>query len=151
MIRLRLQLDSAFGLLEALERHLAAPGELLAPAVPVVAGAIERNFEQEGRPRPWAPLSPRYARWKERFAPGRGILELTGRLRRSIVARVEGEVLVASTDVPYAAAHQFGVPHRRLPARSFLVLTSDDVHTVAATIVNSLLRTLSSAPGTPPL
>ena len=48
---------------------------------------VQANFDQEGRladGRKWRALSPGYARWKQRHYPGRKILELTGRLRRSL-------------------------------------------------------------------
>lgn len=136
MLRVRLQFDSATPLLESLAQRLASLETLLAPVAPVVAAAIERNFDEEGRPIPWAPLSARYTRWKARRFPGRRILERSGRLRRSIVTRVEGSALIASTDVPYAAAHQFGT--HRLPARPFLVLTEDDLTAAAQALAESL-------------
>jgi len=147
VLRVQLQLDSATALLDALGARLAAPAELLAPALPVVAAAIERNFDEEGRPLRWAPLAPRYAAWKaRRFGAGLRILERTGALRRSISTRVEGNAIVASTDVPYAAFHQFGT--RRLPARPFLVLTDADKEAAAQAAADSL-RTAYSVPGTP--
>lgn len=141
MLRVRVQLDSALPLLELLQGRLDSPDQLLAPAVPVVAAAIERNFDEEGRPVRWPPLSPRYALRKARFYAGRKILERTGRLRRSILTRVEGSALVASTDVPYAPAHQFGMLARHLPARPFLVLTPDDLDAAAQAIAASLEST----------
>jgi len=147
VLRVQLQLDSATALLDALGARLAAPAELLAPALPVVAAALERNFAEEGRPVRWAPLAPRYAAWKaRRFGAGLRILERTGALRRSISTRVEGNAIVASTDVPYAAFHQFGT--RRLPARPFLVLTDADKEAAAQAAADSL-RTAYSVPGTP--
>jgi phage gpG-like protein len=53
---------------------------------------------------------------------------------------VEGGALIASTDVPYAGAHQSGIPGR-LPARPFLVLAPEDVieteQRVASALENS--------------
>ena len=135
MIRVRLQIDSALSRLQGLARRFDVPQELLEPALPVVARAIERNFEEEGRPLPWTPLAASTLRHKP---PGLKILELTGRLRRSIFTRVEGAAIVLSTDVPYAAALQFGVPRRGLPARPFLVLTNDDLEQAAHTLADSL-------------
>jgi phage virion morphogenesis protein len=108
---------------------------MLGAAVPVVAEAFERNFDEEGRPAPWPPLKPATLRQKP---AGLRILEHTGRLRRSIATRVESNALVASTEVPYAAAHQFGAPRRRLPARPFLVLTPEDAEAVATSIAETL-------------
>ena len=137
MLRVRVNLDAAFDLLAAVQRRLDAPGELLTAAVPVVSGAIEENFDQEGRPSPWPPLVPQTLRRKP---AGLKILQRTGRLRRSIQTRVEGGALIASTDVPYAAAHQSGIPGR-LPARPFLVLAPDDISGVAQSIAESLEST----------
>lgn len=145
MLRLRLQLDPALNLLESLRARLASPGGLLEPAASVVAGAIERNFDEEGRPRPWPPLTPDTLRRKP---PGLKILERTGRLRRSIQTRLEGGRLIASTDVPYAAAHQFGAPRRRLPARPFLVLTPEDTDQVAQAVAAALGDTGHEPPST---
>jgi phage virion morphogenesis protein len=135
MIKLRVQLEPAVQLLATLSGRLAAPAELLAPTVPLVAHAIERNFDEEGRPLRWPPLAPATLRRKP---AGLRILERTGRLRRSIQTRLEGNAVVASTDLPYAAPHQFGFPRRRLPARPFLVLTETDKQEIALTIADSL-------------
>lgn len=135
MIRLRVELQSALSLLSALATRLAAPGGLLEPALPLAQRAIELNFDEEGRPQPWPPLTPATLRRKP---AGLKILELTGRLRRSVSARVEEGRLILSTDVPYAAAHQFGFPGRRLPARPFLVLTAEDVEGVAESVAEAL-------------
>ena len=138
MIRIRIQLDPARGLLATLAARLAQPGVLLQPAVSIVAGAIERNFDEEGRPLPWPPLVPATLRRKP---AGLKILERTGRLRRSIQMHLEADRLVAFTDLPYAAAHQFGSPRRRLPARPFLVLTPDDTEQVGQSVADSLSST----------
>lgn len=142
MLRLRIQLGSALARLQTLADRLGEVETLSRSfgtlALPIVAAALERNFDEEGRPRRWPPLSPAYARWKERHFPGRRILERTGRLRRSIRAAIEGNAIVLSTDIPYAAAHQFGVPSRGLPARPFLVLTEDDRQQLISAIANAL-------------
>jgi phage gpG-like protein len=136
MIQVRIQIESGVNLLAALQRRLQAPGELLAAAEPVVAGAIQQNFDEEGRPIPWPRLAPATLRRKP---AGLKILQRTGRLRRSIATRVEGGALIASTDVPYAAAHQLGVPGR-LPARPFLVLAPEDGAAVASVVASALER-----------
>ena len=148
MLRVQVQLDSATALLAALGVRLDSSDDLLAPALPVVAAAIERNFDEGGRPLPWAPLTPRYAAYKaRRFGAGLRILERSGALRRSISTRLEGGALVASTDVPYAAFHQYGT--RRLPARPFLTLTETDKEEVVQAVADSL-GTAYRVPGTSP-
>ncbi len=134
MLRVRTNLNGAFDLLAALQRRLNAPGELLTAAAPVVSAAIEENFEQEGRPLPWPPLAPATLRRKP---AGLKILQRTGRLRRSIETRVEGGALIAATGVPYAAAHQSGIPGR-LPARPFLVLAPEDIAGVEQRVADVL-------------
>ena len=138
MLHVRIELGPAFDLLAALRRHIEAPGEMLGAAVPVVAGAIERNFDEEGRPILWPPLAPATLRQKR---AGLKILQRTGQLRRSVTTQVEGSAIVASTDAPYAAAHQFGAPRRRLPARPFLILTAEDTEAVASSAADVLENT----------
>jgi len=125
--------------LEALASRLTDLQGLMERLAPVAARAIERNFDAEGRPERWPPLAPATLRRKP---PGLKILERTGRLRRSISTRVHGNAVVISTDVPYAAAHQFGVPQGRLPARPFLVLTTEDLDALARTLAESLANTV---------
>lgn len=130
--------------LEALADRLSDLEGLLERVAPLAARAIERNFDAEGRPLPWPPLAPATLRRKP---PGLKILERTGRLRRSIRTRVEASAIVLSTDVPYAAAHQFGVPRRRLPARPFLVLTPEDKEEVAQAVARELAEPRSAPDG----
>lgn len=130
--------------LEALADRLSDLEGLLERVAPLAARAIERNFDAEGRPEPWLPLAPATLRRKP---PGLKILQRTGRLRRSIRTRVEASAIVLSTDVPYAAAHQFGVPRRRLPARPFLVLTNEDQEEVAQAVARELAEPRSAPDG----
>lgn len=148
MLKVRFQLDSIFARLGALQDALLPSEAVLQPAVAVVARAIERNFEEEGRPARWKPLTFLYARWKERRYPGRKILSRTGDLRRSITTRIERDgagraAIVASTSVAYAAAHQFGAPINSLPPRPFLVLTREDEEAAARAIADSFSRIAS--------
>lgn len=77
----------------------------------------------------WAPLSPRYAAWKARVAPGRGLMVFSGALQRSLTWRglgpgsggifvPERQYVVIGTSVGYARWHQLGAD--RLPRRSVL-------------------------------
>lgn len=97
-------------------------------------GSIQRNFDVQGRPVRWKPLSPGhlfqtiskrrtyYNRKKQRFTVsgrqalrGRKVLTDTGRLRRSIQSVPSSAQLKIFTNVKYAAIHQFGgktKPHR---------------------------------------
>lgn len=82
----------------------------------------------EGRAR-WAELSPRYRAWKEKNYPGMPILQLTGKMKSSLVGSgAEGSVyevsnkeLTVGTNVPYAIFHQRGT--RRMPQRKIIEVT----------------------------
>ncbi len=137
MLRVEIKLDSALALLASLGLRLSSPDQLLAPALSVVAAALARNFDEEGRPARWTPLTPRYVAYKaRRFGAGLRILERTDALRHSMATRLETGALVASSDSPYAAFHQYGA--RFLPARPFLVLTESDKEEIAQTVADSL-------------
>ena len=112
---------------------------------------IDRSFAEQRSPegKPWAPLSFPYARLK-----GRGrILERSGRLRRSVRVGIEGDTVFARSDVPYAAAHQFGYtfPARRLEAEPGKTLRFFDagLNTVFARHVQIPRRRLPSRPFLP--
>ena len=142
MLRIRFQLPKVLWLGDVRTRSDFMGA--LVPVVGVIDRAIQFNFDEEGRPKPWKPLSPRYAREKERWYPYQGILERTGRLRRSIKVGVDPRRLsgladiVATTDVPYAPFHQFGVPNSYLPRRPFLVLTDWDIREAGDALAHAL-------------
>ncbi len=133
--------------LEALADRLTDLQGLMERLTPLATRAIDRNFDEEGRPERWPPLAPATLRRKPR---GLKILERTGRLRRSLRTSVNGRSIVISTDVPYAAAHQFGVPQRRLPARPFLLLTTADLDEMQRTLAESLAKTIPDSRFTVP-
>jgi phage gpG-like protein len=88
----------------------------------------------------WAPLSRAYSRWKERVAPGRPILVLTGDLVLSLTSRTGDTIqneqplsLALGTTLPYAKYHQNGT--RRMPARPPLVLLQKDADQMARDMV----------------
>lgn len=112
------------------------------------AGTIQRSFQQRNSRGQVFLKSGRQSRPFLRFASGKRILTDTGRLRRSIVGRVEGDRLVIGTNLIYARIHQEGgviTPKRarflvfrdasgkpifarrvRIPARPFLVIKPED-------------------------
>ena len=149
MLRIRFQLDSTLGKLAKLVIELGVAVEPLLAAAAVVDRAIQRNFDEEGRPERWWPLEPAYALAKGLRFPGRGILERTGLLRRSISTHLEMGAffapaeIVARTDIPYAAIHQFGGPH--FPARPFLILTDEDRMEMARAMARSFSKLASQS------
>jgi len=98
----------------------------------------ERAFESEGSSSGarWHPLSPRYRTEKAARFPGKGILEATGRLRRSFSSGAQGNIFKATpgrmtwgTEVPYSVYHQHGTS--RMPARPVLRFTGGDADYLA--------------------
>lgn len=81
-----------------------------------------RQFQSEGAygSGRWAPLSPKYAAWKARHWPGRGILVRTGELVASLTQGPQVRVITPSqmavgSAVDHGKYHQRGqgVPRRR--------------------------------------
>lgn len=83
----------------------------------------------------WAKLSPAYKAWKDKNYPGKGILELTGRLKRAATSKdamgsiykLNNLALTMGVDIQVggwnlAALHQFGTS--RMPAREVIRLTN---------------------------
>jgi phage gpG-like protein len=92
---------------------------------------------------PFAPLSPRYARYKAKRYPGAPILVRTGRLFRSLTANTDDTIadiqpdhLTFGTRVPYALYHQLGT--RKMPARPPIKL-SKPIQTQLLTILRNYL------------
>lgn len=94
----------------------------------------EENFEAQGRPKRFAPLSPGYELWKRKNYPGKKIMQLTGRLKNSLTGEnqadaqdtiriITSKYMELGTRVPYAAAHHFGYEKRNLPARKIVQVT----------------------------
>lgn len=94
----------------------------------------ETNFEAQGRPKRFVALSPKYKSWKDKNYPGKKIMQLTDRLKNSLTAENQMDsqdtiMIITSkyadlgTNVPYAAAHQFGYPKRNLPKREIIQVT----------------------------
>lgn len=106
-----------------------------------------------GRAR-WAPLSPRYARWKHRHHPGKPILVLSGALRRDLTTRPYGvermehdRLTLVLTDLPYATYHQTGT--RTMPQRKVLDLTRPQWDTIGKVLQRHIVEsTRSTVTGT---
>jgi len=115
--------------------------------LPALRDYIDRRIATGGTHHnmpPFAPLSPRYARWKSRRYPGAPILVRSGRLRDSLtnpnhpdaIATVTPQSLTYGTSVPYAAYHQLGT--QRMPARPPIKL-SRTLQTHLLTILRNYL------------
>ncbi len=135
MYEIRLQVDEtvdgAFAKLAQTLSDLSKPFEKASE----VFYRFEKDvFETEGRSskaRQWSPLTRQYARWKEKVAPGKPILELTGALRDSMTGPddpnsfrdIQPQEMAIGTTLFYAEFHQTGTP--RMVARQVIALTKE--------------------------
>lgn len=80
----------------------------------------------------WDPWSPAYA---DTRGPQHKLLYSTGALARSLEFQRRGDMIEFGSPLPYALAHQSGVPSRRLPARPYVGISRelsaalDDIYT----------------------
>jgi len=109
----------------------------------------------------WAPLSEKYAKWKAKAAPGRPILELTGRLANAMAgAKSEGawedikkrEMRLGIEGIPYWAAHNFGfetIPQRKYidTTKRALVMLDKDMQEVLADAKRKILGAMGGPGG----
>jgi phage virion morphogenesis protein len=102
-------------------------------------GSVEKNFQQQGRPERWSPLSPRTlaGRRKGRGKGGPKILIDMARLKNSMNHKVRiGEpssYVEVGTNVIYGPRHHFGYKgekkgrgQAKTPARPFLLIQEED-------------------------
>jgi hypothetical protein len=81
---------------------------------------------------PWAPLSPNYAAWKAKVAPGQPTLRLSNQmwsqfaLGKGMYASLEPMRMELSPLTQYPTFHQRGSPKTHLPQRKVIDLTEDD-------------------------
>jgi phage gpG-like protein len=125
-------------------------------------GSVEKNFEAQGRPEKWTPLSPatlrgrrgrggkgKYGKTVALGAGGTGakILMDTGRLKNSIKEKIQlstdSSVSIGS-NVKYARRQQKGFPrgegrgHSRTPARPFLLIQDEDVPKIQEIVLKTI-------------
>lgn len=141
MIEIRITVQGEQRLRQALNR-LATSIQDYSPAwkpiTQIFRDAMRGQFATGGGRggKKWAPLSRAYSRWKERVAPGRPILVLTGDLVLSLTTQTGDTIqneqplsLSLGTKLPYAKYHQNGT--RRMPARPPLVILQKDADQMA--------------------
>jgi phage gpG-like protein len=84
---------------------------------------VMKNFEAEGRPERWQPLSEKYLRYKLEEKGTSKLLEFHGKLKQSISIRSTWKDAEVFTGVKYGVYHQTGT--RKMPARPFM--PSEDI------------------------
>lgn len=107
---------------EAVMNGLEAGLRDLTPVWPdvrdILIAFVKQHFATQGAyvSDPWRPLSPAYARWKAKHAPGKSILRFRDRLYGSLTEANHAEQIYDATPdrlewgtrVPYARIHQTG-------------------------------------------
>lgn len=98
--------------------------------------AAADQFDAEGLPDTWHPLSPKYALRKARLIGHTQILVYSGDLRDSLgskegneysVRKIGPRRMLFGTTRPFAAVHQYGSNRKmNIPSRPYLVLLDDD-------------------------
>ena len=86
----------------------------------------------------WQPLSPKYAQWKAKRFPGRGLLERTGMMRRSFDFQSTSNFLRLYNTAPYFAVHQVG--GERMPRRVMIQLTDRLTEIIVGKFKESLVK-----------
>lgn len=111
--------------------------QALTEATRYVHRVVNENFAADGRP-PWAPLSPKYLKYKTSKGYPAKIMQKTGILMNSIKESITRNVGSVYTNVPYAIYHHFGYKTRiwgrpvRVPARPLFVLSDDNIKNIVA-------------------
>jgi phage gpG-like protein len=107
-----------------------------------IAEAEESWFATEGGGS-WAPLSQKYAEWKEKVNPGQPLLVFSNNLIESltdpgeVVQGESPETAIVGTDVWYAELHQTGT--EKMPARPPLISDSE-IRVICTNILRSYLK-----------
>lgn len=124
-----------------------------------LAAVNKRHFDTEGESGAsgkWAPLSPKYAAWKEKHYPGKPILRRTDALYKGLTERpmavesITATTAVFGTDRFYAAIHQrggwvSGWP----PERPVIALTQADKDVIVKILQQAIVYNERALKGTP--
>lgn len=157
-------------IIELLKKKLSSGNKtLMAQIAETIRVSVLKNIETEGQRlgKRWQKLSPKTVeqRKKKGYWPGK-ILQRTGQLKRSILSSYGENYAQVSTNLIYAAIHNYGgIIHRtslktfmrkkregkeakqtktnkmssiRIPARRFMELTSGDLEKIKSKIVREL-------------
>lgn len=81
-------------------------------------------FDSRGRAigEPWKLLNPKYAEFKARRYPGKGILEATGKMRGSFKTLYKSNMAAVWNTAAYFKYHQSNRPRKKLPRRIMMKL-----------------------------
>lgn len=93
----------------------------------IMLRSVDLNFQREGRPIHWKPLSEMTKKFRRKKGAGAKILQDTGRLKRSISAIPIKDGIRVGTNVQYASVLQLGgsIP---IPARTIVPVKAKALH-----------------------
>lgn len=123
MIRLRSQLIGQAGAQRALDelgRNLSDLSPAWRAMLADWKSSQKKLFDSEGSSAGvrWAPLSPRYAAWKAKRFPGRGMLQMSGGLEAAAEGRGSGFTQqIAPLTLRFAITHRLAAIHQGARAR----------------------------------
>jgi len=105
--------------LEQMQARIQKKAELMKKIALYARSEIQQNFDAEGRPERWKPLSKGYMKLKQEMKGGVAgkILVFTGDLRRSFNIRYDDNTAEVFSGSPYAIKHQLEIG---VPARPFM-------------------------------
>lgn len=85
-------------------------------------------FETRGRviSETWKPLNKKYAIWKSRHYPGKGILEATGKMKSGFKYKAGKQEVVVGNITNYFRYHQSNKPRTKMPRRVMLKLNESN-------------------------
>lgn len=120
--------------------RIVSAGQDLSPAFRKIRDRFyegeEQQFGTEGSwgSGGWPPLSTRYAAGKARQHPGKPIMEITGKLKRSLtqsgaegnIENISRDTLSLGTSIAYAIYHQSTEPRTTLPRRPLIELPESE-------------------------
>jgi phage virion morphogenesis protein len=136
---------------------------IMARLAGMLEGYIDENFEQEGRPTKWKPLSKEYEAQKTTLYGKASILQTTEDLASSVQPSYGRDYAQVSTNLVYAAIHHFGgtiKPKNKgalafgfggkkivrksvtIPARPFMTITDEDKAEIRTEIQDFIARKL---------
>jgi len=137
--------------LAGVERSLADCEELFIDIrSDVLVPSASKTFDAGGRPSTWEPLSEAYALRKARRVGHTQVLVWSETLRDSIASESGNQYsvwdtgphrMLFGTEVPYAAAHQYGYAPNNLPERPFLLIQDEDYDKILDMSMDWLMET----------
>lgn len=93
-----------------------------------IVSITKTRFDKEQAPSglKWHKLSKYTLAHRRKKGKDAKILQDTGQLKQSVFNRVEGDTVKIGVSKDYGKDHQYGIPHKRLPARPILDLEEID-------------------------